>query len=175
LKLEILPYDRLSRDEKVHMHLLPSTCLVQNSLLLFASGFMNYKAELLLKEQVTGVFRKPPGDVVLSNFSKIFDCPDIVEEFVKIWVNDYANVIINNKKQYDVDEIIEKTKKVISKIYPILYSSDFNGIKATSTSSSIGNEALFRMRKNLIKSVFSANLKKDNLKPVSEMTTFVPF
>ena len=85
LKIDILPHDRLNRDVKAHMLMLPSTCFVHNALLHFVSGFMNYKAEILLKNQMSGSFRKPNGDVVLANFPKIYDSPDIIEEFVNIW------------------------------------------------------------------------------------------
>ena len=62
---------------------------------------------------MTGSFRKPPGDVVLSNFPKIYDSPDIIEEFVKIWCDETVSNLEKNKKQFDIDEIVEKTKKRI--------------------------------------------------------------
>ena len=133
LKLEIMPYNLLARDQKSHMLLMPSTCLVHNSLLHFVSGFMNYKAEILLKEQMSGTFRKPSGDVIMANFPKILDSPDIVEEFVKIWQEETMTVLIKNKKDCDVDEIIEKMKKAVNKLYPILYSDDFKGIEQNTT------------------------------------------
>lgn len=97
LKIEIMPYDRLSREQKSHMFMMPSTCFVHDSLLHFVSGFMNYKAEILLNEQMSGHFRKPQGDVVLANFPKILDSPDIVEEFVKIWQDETMTVLKRNK------------------------------------------------------------------------------
>ena len=85
LEIEVTPYIKQKDEVKYHMDMLPSTCLVHKTLLHFATGFMNYKAEKLLRETAAGNFRVPPGDAVLSCFSRIFDCPDIIEEFNLIW------------------------------------------------------------------------------------------
>ena len=79
LELEVKPYAKLPQEVRAHMDMMPSTCLVHKSLLYFVSGFMNYKAERLLRESATGIFRKPSGDVVISSFPNIYDNPEIVE------------------------------------------------------------------------------------------------
>jgi hypothetical protein len=60
------------------------------------SGFMNYKAKQLLKDYMSGLFQKPAGDVVISNFPRIYDSPDIIEELVKIWAEDIQKPIERN-------------------------------------------------------------------------------
>ena len=87
---------------------MPSTCLVQQPLLLFASGFMNYKADKLLKELTSGKFTKPSGDVVMSSFSKVYDNPDIIEELVLAW-DEIAlqEKIKRNKMEYNSQFIMD--------------------------------------------------------------------
>ena len=56
LKIGIKVSEKLDKVVSTHLHVMPSTCLIQNSLLMFASGFMNYKAEKLLRELTAGKF-----------------------------------------------------------------------------------------------------------------------
>jgi len=74
-----------------------------------------------------GCFRKPPGDVVLKNFPRIYDSPDIIEELVKIWKEDIQPQIEKNNLQKNIDEIVQKTKDTVNKLYPILYCEHFKG------------------------------------------------
>ena len=88
LKVQITTMIKMPPEVRYHITMMPSTCLVQRSLLNFVSAYMNYKAKKLLEEQVGGVFRKPSGDVVISCFPFVFDCPDIVEILATIWRED---------------------------------------------------------------------------------------
>jgi hypothetical protein len=85
LKIGIKIAEKFDKIINTHLYVMPSTCFIQSPLLLFASGFMNYKAEKLLKDLTAGKFIKPSGDVVISSFSKVFDNPDINEELVLVW------------------------------------------------------------------------------------------
>lgn len=97
------------------MDLMPSTCLVPQPLLYFVSGFMNYKAEVLLREAQSGPPRKPNGDVIISSFPKIFDCPDILEELTQIWFEDHQPGI--DKQKRNIELIVSRTKDAISRLY----------------------------------------------------------
>ena len=102
LKIGIKISEKLDKQTQTHLQVMPSTCLVQLPLLLFASGFMNYKADKLLKEMTAGKFTKPSGDVVISSFSKVYDNPDIMEELVLAWDEIAVNESIKrNKMEYD--------------------------------------------------------------------------
>jgi hypothetical protein len=97
---------------------------VHQSLLYFVTGFMNYKADKLLREMTAGQFRKPAGDIVISSFPKIYDNPDIVEELSKCWV-ELAIPDINKAGPFNCDFIMEKTVLFCQKLYPILFSEEF--------------------------------------------------
>ena len=58
---------------------MPSTCFIQKKLLFLASGFRNYAAEKILSSSNVGILKKPSGNLVMSVFPKILDCPEIVE------------------------------------------------------------------------------------------------
>ena len=150
LEIEVKPYAKLPQETKAHMDMLPSTCLVHKSLLYFVSGFMNYKAERLLRESATGIFRKPSGDVVISSFPGIYDNPDIVEELTSIWTEDIQPLI--DRQKMNIDFIVTKMKETISRLYPILHSEAFKGIDFAPTVSLVGNQVLLDKRKRVIES-----------------------
>jgi hypothetical protein len=125
LKIEITPIIRLPNDVRYHITMMPSTCLVQRSLLHFTSAYMNYKARKLLEEQQGGVFKKPSGDTVISCFPFIFDCPDIVETLSLIWREDVAPEMKRANSEMDVAWIIKRMKDYICRLYSIIYSTSF--------------------------------------------------
>lgn len=73
------PSQYLEAETKYHLELLPSTCFIQKKLLNFVSGYRNYAAEQLLPSLATDSHKKPVGNIVMSNFPKVLDCPDILE------------------------------------------------------------------------------------------------
>jgi hypothetical protein len=114
---------------------MPSTCFVHSNLLFFVSGFMNYKAQRLLKEMESGKFSKPSGDVVITSFPRIYDNPDIVEELVTYWVN-RAVPEITKANELGIDLIIKKMEDFVKKIYPVLFSEEFMMTEHTNTAKS---------------------------------------
>jgi len=48
-------------------------------MLWLVSGYRNYAAEQLLPQMATGNLKKPVGNIIMSCFTKILDCPDILE------------------------------------------------------------------------------------------------
>lgn len=72
------------------MEFLPSTCVVHKKLVSFVSGYRNYAAELLIRSTTGGTMKKPIGDVVMSTFPKIMDCPDVVEILALCWTEDFV-------------------------------------------------------------------------------------
>ena len=148
LTVLIKPISSLATEIKVHMEMMPSTCLVHQTLLTFVSGFMNYKAEKLLNESKASGFRKPSGDVVISSFPKIYDCPDIVEELAVIWYEDALSKISSD--MMNINFIKTRTKEFISRLYPILYSEEFKNLDQGTTKSAAGHGKLLDARKGLI-------------------------
>lgn len=138
---------------------------------------MNYKAELLLKETAAGQFRRPPGDVVISSFPKIYDNPDIVEELNNIWSEDIQPGI--DSKKLDMKYIKTKTAETISRLYPILFSDTFTGLDTAPTASMCGNTDLLDKRRKLIQSALrhgAIHQVKQKVKEAPhELTTFKPF
>ena len=45
LTVSFKPVTSLEQETKLHLDLLPSTCLIQKKLLLFVSGYRNYAAD----------------------------------------------------------------------------------------------------------------------------------
>jgi len=106
---------------------MPSTCLVHGKLLTFVSGFMNYKSEKLLNEtKSAGGIRKPSGDVVMSCFPKIYDCPDIVEELATCWTEDALNKISSD--MLNIKFIKSKMQEYVCRLYPVLYCEEFKDL-----------------------------------------------
>lgn len=141
LSVEVRPLSKLDAAQKLHLELMPSTCLVHKSLLYFMSGFMNYKAQKLLREASKQGFYKPAGDNVIASLPRIYDCPDIVEELSAIWTEDVTPLI--EKAKLNIDYIMTKSQEAISRIYPILYSVEFKGIlNGNATSSAAGDPDL---------------------------------
>lgn len=93
LTVEVRPLLKLEPAQKQHLELMPSTCLVHKSLLYFMSGFMNYKAQRLLREASKQGFYKPAGDNVIASLPRIYDCPDIVEILSNVWTEDVQPLI----------------------------------------------------------------------------------
>lgn len=81
----------LEPDIKVHMALLPSTCLVHKRLIHFVSGFRNYAAKILLKEMNLGEFKQPDGNVSISCFPFVMDNFDILDIFLTCWNEEVMN------------------------------------------------------------------------------------
>jgi hypothetical protein len=61
------------------------------------------------------------GDIVISCFPKIMDCPDIVEELAEIYQQDYwEHTNVNQKNQ--ITYIGNYSAEIIEKLYPVLYA-----------------------------------------------------
>ena len=84
------PIALVEPENKLHLELLPSTCLIQKKMLYFVSGYRNYAAKLLLPQMAAGNMKKPIGNVVMSSFGKILDCADLLESVALIWHEDYV-------------------------------------------------------------------------------------
>ena len=72
---------------------------------------------------------------MISTFSKVLDCPDIAEQFVKIWSEDF----LPNLDKMNIDHVIQKTRECLRKIYPVLYAEEFALEKHSVTDSAIGD------------------------------------
>lgn len=95
LTVSVRPHTKFTDETKFHLNMLPSTCFIQKRLLYFVSGFRNYLGDKLLKESQFSneSLKHPEGDVIISSFYKIVDSPDICEQLVRIWSEDFWNVI----------------------------------------------------------------------------------
>ena len=79
LVVSFKPDKLLEPETKVHLEMLPSTCLVQKKMLNLVSGYRNYAADQLLPETLIGSLKQPMGNKIMSTFPKILDCPDLLE------------------------------------------------------------------------------------------------
>jgi len=73
------PLTAVEPETRLHLSMLPSTCLLQKKMLYLLSGYRNYAAEKLMNQSSVGLLKKPSGNVVMSCFPKILDCPDVLE------------------------------------------------------------------------------------------------
>ena len=87
---------------------------------------------------------------MLSSFSRIYDCSDIVEELSVIWGEDLQPLL--EKSKFAIEAVMTRTKETISKLYPVLYSEEFKALEHNSTSSAVGDNILMDKRKLLIQS-----------------------
>ncbi len=65
----------------------------------------------------------------------MLDCPDIYEQFAKVWVEDYCQGI----DKMNTEQVIAKTRECLTKIYPITYADEFAFSLHTLTDSSVGD------------------------------------
>ena len=166
----------LEEDTKLHMKMLPSTCLVHKRLLHFVSGFRNYAGHILLKESSLGEFKQPAGNVAISCFPKILDCPDILEVFVTCWSEDVVNAWSTQDKR-KMGLCMQKAEEYIERVYPVLFSDEFD-LTANETASACDDQSKLTKRKELITAALRFDMKKGAAKPkktIEEMTTFKPF
>ena len=168
----------LEEDTKIHMKMLPSTCLVHKRLLHFVSGFRNYAARILLKESSLGEFKQPGGNVAISCFPAIIDNPDIIETLVACWTEDVVNTMDATAKK-KVEPSLRKAEEYIQKLYPVLFSDDFETLTANVTGSACNDSNKLRKRRDLVSSALRFDLKKGGKgvpkQSIEEMTTFKPF
>lgn len=123
LVVDVKEVAKFEKEVKFHLDLMPSTCLVHKALLYFISGFVNYKADKLLKDQTGTGFRKPSGDLIMSAFPAILDNQEILEALTPVWC-DKMQVEINEKRKQDIAFIVQKTVEVISKLYTVIHSPE---------------------------------------------------
>jgi len=76
---------------------------------------------------------------------------DIVENLARIYKADYWKKV-TGKGQTNIDEISKKSKEIITKLYPVLYTEEFNLTVLTATDSACANPKNEKLRKDLIES-----------------------
>lgn len=111
-------------DVALHLEMMPSTCLLQKKMLYFVSGYRNYAADKLLAQTQVGILKKPQGNVVMSCFPKVMDCPDMLEVVVQVWQEDVmATLTVIQKKE--VALMMKKMEEFVTKLYPVFFSDGF--------------------------------------------------
>jgi hypothetical protein len=133
---------------------------------------------VLLRESASGPPRKPPGDVVLSSFPKIFDCPDILEELAQVWNEDLQPAI--DKQKRNIELIVSRTKEAITRLYPALYSEAFEPRAGDATlESAVGDPERLKLRVSVIQSALRYGavhaVKFKQTQSPADLTTFKPF
>jgi hypothetical protein len=66
----------------------------------------------------------------MSCFPKILDSPDILEMVAQIWHEDHFTAL-NATQKKSVELMITKMQDIVTRIYPVLFSSGFDYSKAT--------------------------------------------
>lgn len=98
---------------------------------------------------------------MISTFQKVIDCPDILEQFVRVWSEDFTP----NLDKMNIEHVIQKTRECLRKIYPVLYAEEFGLNLHTVTETAIGDQYTMRKREELLNSA----LKHGN--PASKVIT----
>ena len=154
LEVQVTPFEDLADDTKFHLNLMPSTCLLYGTLLHFMSGFMNYKADALLSQSSStgGQFFKPGGDVVIANFHKLIDCPDICLTLAKIWLDDVVPRLQGSSSK-DIEYCVQRMEDFVTRMYTVLYCEEFRKLDALgSHHSAITDKSSYDHRVKLVNS-----------------------
>lgn len=81
--LNVKSFLKFDEKQKAQLCVLPDDTVTWKNLLGFAVAFRVYSHERLV--QNSDQMHKPAADLVLSQFSKIYDSPDIVEVLAESW------------------------------------------------------------------------------------------
>jgi hypothetical protein len=180
LVLQITPHTKFTDETRFNLEMLPSLCFLQKGFLYFISGFRNYLGEKLLKnaaDSTLTTFKQPEGDAVVTTFGKVLDCPDLAELVVPIWMEDVWSTM-SAKQKVNVEHVMMKTKEFLRKLYPVMYSQEFQFRESAPTASATGDQYLFRKREDLVRSALrfgnpTAKVKVE--RPLEALTAFKPF
>lgn len=165
----------IDKDIKTHMEMLPSTCLIPKRLVHFVSGFRNFAARKLHKDNLGGQFRHPGGDVTISSFPSIMDNPDILPLFCEIWNKDVVEKW-TSKQRFLIPLARDRADEYIKRIYPALFSEQM-GLGGNVTNSAAGNQKKMEKRKELVEVAlkYDPTGRGKNLKNIENITSFKPF
>jgi len=175
LIVTIQPMSKIDDATRTHMEFLPSTCVVNKKLVSFVSGYRNYAAEILIRGSTGGSMKKPAGDVVMSTFPKIMDCPDVLEILAMCWTEDFIEKRSAVEKR-SIELAVTKIKDYIQRLYPVFYAEDFGYQLSNITESACGDPQKMTARQTLTTSALRYN-NKDAKKTVSKppQTSYKPF
>lgn len=167
--ISIKPLTSVEPETKLHLDLMPSTCVLPKRMLYLLSGYRNYAAEKLLAQTQVGILKKPSGDLMLSCFPKLYDCPDMQELIQQVWHEDHFSHL-NSQQKRSVEQMMAKAQEFVTKLYPVLYAVDFNYSSANPTESVCGDALKYQARQMLVKNALRPGVKKP-----AEAMTFKPF
>lgn len=182
LQIKVTPILKAAVDVRYHITMMPSTCVIQKSLLHFASAFMNYKGRKLLGDQDRSLFKKPSGDTVITCFPYILDCPEIFENVSLIWNEDVVPEMKKMKAETNIEWLVKRMKDYVCRLYPVIYSSHFDQNRLENQAySACTNKKLFFERIRLVESSlrygqnYPIKQSSQKYEPPSELTSFKPF
>jgi Ca2+-binding EF-hand superfamily protein len=113
-----------SDESKFHFKMLPTTCVFQKRLITLLVGFRNYLGKERFGDIKSGeALTLPTSNFMIITFPKILDNPDACEHLITFW-NDV--VVKKIKDKYDLRVLMESAETVISKLYPVIYSTTFD-------------------------------------------------
>jgi len=175
LIVSIQPLNKIDDATRTHMEFLPSTCVVHKKLVSFVSGYRNYAAEVLIRGGIAGSMKKPIGDVILSTFPKIINCPDVVELLVLCWTEDFIEKR-NATERRSIELAVTKVRDYIQRLYPVFFADEFGYQISNITESACGDAPKLAARQALITSALRYN-NKDAKKAASKppQTSYKPF
>jgi len=170
------PLKDLNEETKFHLTMLPSNCLINKRLIYFASGFRNYLGETVLAAQQSTQPMHPEGNVIISHFPRILDNPDMAEEVIKIWAEDFWNKL-GSKEKMNIQYLVMKMSEFVTKLYPVFYANEFQYKESRRTHTAAGEPELMRKRIELIHAALRFDIAGKNkaTKPLESLTTFTPF
>ena len=125
----------------------------------------------------SGEFKQPGGNVAIATFPAVCDNPEIMEALVRVWTEDVINLWPADKKK-SVRLCMTMAEAYLSKLYPVLFSYDFD-LGPNTTDSAIGNKHQYQLRKELIEAALRYDPAKKGAKvakaPLEALTQFKPF
>ena len=112
-----------SEQTQLLLSVLPSTCLVGKRLLSFVAAFRFYCFLKLNKHQQT--MSAPSGNFVIAQFRKVFDNPDVNALLGDCWEAEVNQKLLQNQQSVNFEALMKKMEEFMTKLYSIIYQSDF--------------------------------------------------
>ena len=84
---------------------------------------------------------------------------DIIENIVTAYNEDFW-------KAKKINEVMEKVKEIITRLYPVIYANDFKWSDSTFSDSACADAALFDKRKKMIEAALKINAPGAKAPPV---------
>jgi hypothetical protein len=162
-------FDRkFTQQDRQLAELLPSTCLVNKSLISFIAAYRDYAANKLHVAQF--IQKIPEGDVLLSCFARIMDTPEIAEALTTVWKEEVLDKHKSKEPKAAMVEYKKEAENFARKLWSVLYATEIN----PDYLATVKDKNLDHL-KELALSTLRYRPDNKSAKPPQEMYSYKPF